>query len=45
MDINIKINYNKKMGQKILRLVLIGLILISIIDLSVKTFGIQNAME
>jgi len=42
MDINIKINYNKKMGQKILRLVLIGLILISIIDLSVKTFGIQN---
>ena len=30
------------MGQKILRLILIGLILISIIDLSVKTFGIQN---
>ena len=30
------------MGQKILRALLIGLILISIIDLSVKTFGIQN---
>ena len=30
------------MRQKILRLILIGLILISIIDLSVKTFGIQN---
>jgi len=30
------------MGQKILSLILIGLILISIIDLSVKTFGIQN---
>jgi len=30
------------MGQKILRLILIGLILISIIDLSVKTFGIEN---
>jgi len=42
MDTNIKINYHKKMGQKILRLILIGLILISIIDLSVKTFGIQN---
>ena len=29
------------MGQQILRALLIGLILISIIDLSVKTFGIQ----
>jgi len=30
------------MGQQILRALLIGLILISIIDLSVKTFGIQS---
>ena len=30
------------MGQQILRAILIGLILISIIDLSVKTFGIQS---
>merc|ERR1712087_323996 len=38
----IKINYNKKMEQKFLRLLLIGLSLISSIDLSVKTFGLQN---
>jgi cell division protease FtsH len=30
------------MGQQILRALLIGLILISVIDLSVKTFGIQS---
>ena len=30
------------MGQQILRALLIGLILISIIDLSFKTFGIQT---
>merc|ERR1712194_750116 len=35
-------NYNKKMRQQILRTLLIGLILISIIDLSVKTFGIES---
>ena len=30
------------MGQQILRAILIGLILISVIDLSVKTFGLQS---
>ena len=30
------------MGQQILRALLIGLILISVIDLSFKTFGIQT---
>jgi len=30
------------MGQQILRAILIGLILISTIDLGTKTFGIQN---
>ena len=30
------------MGQQILRALLIGLILISVIDLSVKTFGLQS---
>ena len=30
------------MGQQILRAILVGLILISVIDLSVKTFGLQS---
>merc|ERR1712087_743148 len=36
------INYNQKMRQKILQTLLIGLILISSTDLSVKTFGLQS---